>query len=176
MKTFNEFLIENDACEEGMEWVNGRELSEIWNEFNRGDWMLWLLRHLGLDKITTVRIACKIVRVQCWELLTDERSKRAIEVAELWCDGKVTIEEVEAAVSAAWAAWAARSASVVSAASAAWAASAVWAAWAVRSAWAACAAWAASAESAAAHKQQCDIIREFVSLEHAQELLQRKLV
>jgi hypothetical protein len=82
-----------------------------------------------------------------WDLLTDERSRRAVEVKELWIDGKATDVELDAARDAAGARDAARDA----ARAAAWAAArdAAWAA-AWDSAWAAAraAAWAAAWDSA----------------------------
>jgi hypothetical protein len=81
---------------------------------------------------------------KAWDLLTDERSRRAIEVKELWIDGKATDAELDAARSAAWsAAWDAAWAAAWSAAwSAAWAAT--WsAAWDAASEAASEAAWGA---------------------------------
>jgi hypothetical protein len=39
-----------------------------------------------------------------WDLLTDERSRRAVEVKELWLQGKATDAELDAARAAAWSA------------------------------------------------------------------------
>jgi hypothetical protein len=90
------------------------------------------------------RMACWSVRHtplldgrKVWDLLADERSRRAVEVKELWLDGKATDSELAAASAAAWdAAW-----------DAAWAAAwaAAWgAAWGAASA----AAWAAARDAA----------------------------
>jgi hypothetical protein len=49
------------------------------------------------------RFACWCAR-QVWPLLTDERSRHAVEVAEAYCDGKATKKVLTAANTAAWAA------------------------------------------------------------------------
>jgi hypothetical protein len=40
-----------------------------------------------------------------WQLLPDERSRQAVEVAERYADAQATEEELEAASAAAWAVW-----------------------------------------------------------------------
>ena len=64
-----------------------------------------------LDDKTLRLFACKCVR-EVWHLLTDERSRKAVEVAERYAVGDATDEELDAAMAAAWdaaiaAAWAA---------------------------------------------------------------------
>ena len=83
-----------------------------------------LVRQVDSYNEKTLRLfACWSVR-QIWHLLTDERSRRAVEVAEKFANGEATAEELAAARDAASdAAWdAARDAARAAARAAAWAA------------------------------------------------------
>ena len=98
-----------DACLEARNWAQQyATLAEAWEACERPDWMLWALNKLDADPITLRRFACWCVREtpladgrKVWDLLTDERRK-AVEVAEAFCDGKATQEEMAAAWAAAW--------------------------------------------------------------------------
>ena len=107
--------------------------------------VLWMA-----DASSDLRLwGCWCVR-QVWHLLTDERSRRAIEIAERFARGEASPEELDAASAAARAA-----------ASAAASAAARAAAWAAASA----AASAAEADKArkATNAQICTIIRKHIS-------------
>ena len=95
-----------------------------------------------------------------WDLLTDERSRKAVEVAERFADGEATERELDAARAAAWdAAWtAARDAAWAAASTAARAA-----AWAA--AWAAARDAARDAARAAAWDDQIRILRTLILLD-----------
>ena len=140
--------------------------------------LIWAATRPGILSDKTLRLfACKCVR-EVWHLLTDERSRRAVEVAERYAMGQSTDEELAAASDAAsdaesnpWAAaWAAASAAMAAARDAAWAAA--WAA-AMAAAWqaardaamaAASAAMAAASDAAweAAIKKQVEILIELI--------------
>ena len=65
---------------------------------------IWAATRKGMLDDRTLRLfACKCVR-EVWHLLTDERSRKAVEVAELYAVGEATDEELDAARDAAMAA------------------------------------------------------------------------
>jgi len=136
---------------------------------------IWVV--LGMMSENDRRLAaCRFVRHTpigdgtVWDLLTDDRSKRVVEVAERFADGEATERELadawDAASAAAWAA--ARDA----ASAAAWAAASA-AAWAAARDAASAAAWAAASAAArdaargaawaAAWAAQIDILREMLT-------------
>ena len=85
---------------------------------------IWAATRKGMLDDRTLRLfACKCVR-EVWHLLTDERSRKAVEVAELYAVGEATDEELAAAWDATWdaAMAAARDAAMAATWAAAWAA------------------------------------------------------
>jgi hypothetical protein len=124
--------------------------------------VLWLVCRQGvLPDRTLRRIAARFARSTpladgrtTWDLLTDERSRTAIETAERHARGEATDDELAAAGDAAWAAAGA------AAGDAAWAAAGA-AAWAAAgdAAWAA--AWAAA--GAAARAAQLQMLRQILA-------------
>jgi hypothetical protein len=168
-----DFLNKHDACDEGRDWAlaTGCEtVAELWlRDDLRTEWRIWLACRTLPDNILR-KFACRCVR-EIWHLLTDERSRNAIEVAERHADGLASDEELAAARDAARdAAWAAaRAAASAAAWSAAWAevsdaaSAAVWsAARAAARAAVSDAAWAAAMAAAmdAASVRQNEILRE----------------
>ena len=93
---------------------NVPDLETVWNTCDRPDWMIWLLRRLKYDDAKVYRLyACWCVRNtpladgrKVWDLLTDPRSRAAVEVAERYAVGEATLAELNEARSAAYAAYA----------------------------------------------------------------------
>ena len=98
------FLREHRACTEAVDWLKAnkiKSLSEAWEKCERSDWMLWLMAEYGIKDDRNYRLfACWCVR-QVWHLLKDERSKKAVEVAEKYACGEATKEELSAAADSA---------------------------------------------------------------------------
>jgi hypothetical protein len=97
-----------DTCNEARSWLaeNGiTELSDAWNRCPSGSWLLWLCDTLDLLSNRERRIiACRLVREtpiaggrKVWDLLTDERSRHAVAVAEMYADGSATDDELATA-------------------------------------------------------------------------------
>jgi len=94
--TFTEWLKQEFACTDGIEYVGGRTLREAWEQCEIGMWLLWLLGRLGFgDKRIWRLIGCACVR-DVWGLL-DPLSKAAVETAERYAVGTATDAELAAA-------------------------------------------------------------------------------
>ena len=114
---------------------------------------LWAATREGILDDKTLRLfACACVR-EIWHLLTDERSRKAVEVAEAYAEGKATDEELAAAWDAAMAA--ARAAAWAAARAAAWYA-------AMAAAWTAAGAAAGDAAGDAAGERQVEILTQMI--------------
>jgi hypothetical protein len=100
-----------EACADAKEWARDYPtLQAAWEACQRPDWMYWALNKLGYDDDKKLRaFACWCVRNtpladgrKVWDLLEDERSRRAVEVAEMYIRDEATAEELAAAWDAAW--------------------------------------------------------------------------
>ena len=104
MQTFKEQLIELNACDGAISWVGKKTFKEAWEQAERGDWMLWIYRKLYPDNLRELTLAkghcANIVR----HLMKDERSTNAVDIAIKFGNNEATIEELNAAYSAASAA------------------------------------------------------------------------
>lgn len=110
-----DLLAKHDACSDGVAWIKQSGVktpAEAWEKCQKPDWMLWALEQAEiLDERLLRKFMCWCVRNtplgdgrKTWGLLTDERSRKAVEVAEAFAEGKATQEELSAAESAAWSA------------------------------------------------------------------------
>ena len=150
---FQSYLSSVGACRDAREWASDRTAQQAWDECERSDWLIWWASKAGADKKVLVRLACKFARTTLPYLKVGElRPLKAIEAAEGWCDGTVTIEEVRLAMNNAAAAAAAAAAAYAYAA----AADGVGAAAYAYADAAAYAAYAAAAYAAYAHAHAAD--------------------
>jgi hypothetical protein len=119
MKT-KEFLKQHSACTRGAKWALsiGEDMVDVWDamiEYGKYEWLLWTATRPGVFPDFVLRkLACRFILEtpiadgrKIWDLLTDDRSKNAVEVAEAYADGKATDGELQAAEAAAYAAAAA---------------------------------------------------------------------
>ena len=130
---FQKLLKDLNACNEAVEWCEGKTLTQSWSECQRADWMLWLCSKMiekngWPDRKTLVLAACLCAEtaLKFWEKKhpTDNRPHIAIETARRWARGEATLDEVKAAADAAYAAYAAYDDAADAAAYAAFAAAA----------------------------------------------------
>ena len=122
-----DWLERHQACHEGYAWAEAKcgSLEHVWMTA-KAEWLLWVATRPGVLPDRELRLfACRCAR-QVWHLLTDERSRAAVDVAERSAIGHATDEDLAAASAAARAArdaaWAASVAARAAASAAAWAA------------------------------------------------------
>jgi hypothetical protein len=144
MTEVEQFCHTYNACDAGAEWATSHHttMGGLWGDATmRPDWRVWVATREGVLSDKELRLfACFCAR-SVWHLLTDDRSKRAVEVAEAYIRGEATDADLsEAASAASAAAYASYASYAASAAAYAYAADA-----------AAHAAQAAYAANAAAH-------------------------
>ncbi|MHA1372072.1 MAG: hypothetical protein ACTSRA_20425 [Promethearchaeota archaeon] len=105
---FKEHLENINACSPAINWVNDRGIKKAFKECQRGNWMLWYAyknrERLGLEDMKLITLA----KVKCarlaQHLMRDERSLKALDVAEKFAQGKATEKELADAADAAYAA------------------------------------------------------------------------
>ena len=99
MKTFKHLLIELNACKEAVKWAQDKTIEEVVEQCHRGDWLLWLAQKvdIGLQPLTLAKGHCaNTVR----HLMEDESSLKVVDTAIAYGEGKVSIEELNAATDA----------------------------------------------------------------------------
>ena len=118
---FKGLLRKFGACAEGVDWADGKSLAQVWDECERGDWMLWLAAHMigsegwpSRKEVVLAACACAETALQ-YILPGEDRPRNAIETARRWVRGEATMDEVRSAASDAYAAYAAASAASSSA-------------------------------------------------------------
>ena len=84
------------ACADGYERnKHFKDMQDFFENSKQYDDVIWATCKV-LDEKDRMRFACWCVR-QVWHLLKDKSSKKVIEVAEAYCEGKATKEELTVA-------------------------------------------------------------------------------
>jgi hypothetical protein len=121
MISIKEFCKLHDACEAGRDWAlaNCKTMQDVWATA-RPEWLVWVATRPDVLDDRTLRLFAVFCARSVEHLLTDQRSRDAIDVAERFAKGEATAEELSAARDAAWSA--ARDAVLSAARDAAWSA------------------------------------------------------
>lgn len=94
-----------DACSDAVRWASAYQTAQAaWDACVRPDWMIWLALKTGVSERVLWRAEVRMARL-VEHLMTDERSRHALDMREAWLDGHATDDEMAAARAAADAAW-----------------------------------------------------------------------
>src|SRR5271157_1500296 len=90
------------ACSEGVEWAlaNCKNMRDVWATA-KPEWMIWIATREGVLTEKQLRLFAVWCCRQIWHLMTDERSRNAVDVVEKYANGEATEEELSAASDAA---------------------------------------------------------------------------
>lgn len=107
-----EFCEKTNACQDGAAFAAScKSMHDVWEKCPSADWLLWIVsaikapkdeKNLRLFSVWCARNTPLLDGRKTGGLLTDPRSIAALEVAELFANGKATREELDAAWAAAW--------------------------------------------------------------------------
>ena len=117
-KTLKNFLEKHEACEDGYLFAKDLTLEKFLNSCKRGDWILWLFTKINPESLKELALAKGHCANTVRHLMIDERSKKAVDVAIKFGQGKASREELYEAASAAYAAYAANASAYAANASA----------------------------------------------------------
>jgi hypothetical protein len=96
--SITDFLQSLEACPEAVAWASDfRELEELWHSCPHAEWMIWALEEVGYDNETNLRLFATSCARHHWHLLTDPRSRRAVEIAERFARRAAHAEELRQA-------------------------------------------------------------------------------
>jgi hypothetical protein len=93
MKTIEDLVIEMNACSEAKNWAKGKSIESIVKDCQRGDWLLWLSNKIGVD-LRSITLAKALCAKTVIDLMRDQRSIDAVNMAEKFGMGLATIEEL----------------------------------------------------------------------------------
>lgn len=104
-----EFCIRHGACSAGQAWALSTgepDMDSLWQRDDiKSEWRIWIASQPDVLSDRERRLfVCWCCR-QVWHLLTDERSRQAVEVAERYADGQASSDELAAAYDAAMDVW-----------------------------------------------------------------------
>ena len=91
------YLEDINACEDAQAWADSQESYEkAWEICERGDWMLWIVRNQNVDLKKRIKAKTECAKLVKY-LMKDERSLKALYVAEDFYNCDASREVLEAA-------------------------------------------------------------------------------
>lgn len=100
-RSLKSFLRENDTCDNFYEFAKDLTLEEFLDTCERGDWILWLFQKVNPESLKEITLAKGHCANTVRHLMKDERSRKAVDVAIAFGEGRATRKELNSAADAA---------------------------------------------------------------------------
>ena len=102
MISIAEFCARHRACKDGRDWAiaNCDSMLAAWQTL-KSDWLVWVATRPGVLTDRELRLFAVFCARQVEHLLTDQRSKDGIAIAERFANGEATTADLDAARAAA---------------------------------------------------------------------------
>jgi hypothetical protein len=94
---FKDKLKELGACQKAVEWVGDRTMKEAFRDCPRGDWILWAHEKFFPERKRERVLAAAHCANTVRHLMKNDRSKKAVDTAIAYGEGKVTEKELRTA-------------------------------------------------------------------------------
>jgi len=105
MKTLKKFLKNDNAPREIIIFAKDLTLEQFLATCEQGDWILWLFERTNPNSLTELTLAKALCANTVRHLMKDERSKKVIDIAIEFGNGRATRQELDAARRAYYAAY-----------------------------------------------------------------------
>ncbi len=87
-----------DACPQAVEWAGQfKSLEALWYACPHAEWIIWTLEKINYQNETGLRMFAAACARRHWHLLSDPRSRHAVEIAEQFSSHRVGTRELHQA-------------------------------------------------------------------------------
>jgi hypothetical protein len=95
--TFKELLIENSSCQAGIDWADDKTIEQVIEQCQNGSWFIWLGKKFNID-LQALTLAKAMCVKTILNLIVDQKSIEALDVAEKFGLGEKSKEELDGAL------------------------------------------------------------------------------
>ena len=85
------------ACQDAIDWYAEKDSQEAWESCERGDWLLWIAAHLGVDKTLLILAARDFAATAIATAPTGSLLHEALNTVGRWACGQANMADVRSA-------------------------------------------------------------------------------
>ncbi len=94
---FQELLKKHNACHDAKLWAQDKTWQEVFDDCQRGDWLLWLYKKVNPNNLRELTLTKGHCAATVSHLMSDQRSIDAVKAAIAFGNGEIEIEQLKVA-------------------------------------------------------------------------------